>query len=108
MATMISDINIIDETSLSLSNSKLEENVEMKFEVTVGIAGFHFKSLVNYIYLNNRERYFRGRVSNLYQSKARMHCFLASDWLKFETLPRKYCTPYISYLIQKNIIIFSR
>ena len=45
MATMISDINIINKTSLSLSNSKLEENVEMKFEVTVRIVGFHLKSL---------------------------------------------------------------
>ena len=44
MATMISDINIIDKTSLSLSNSKLEENVEMKFEVTVRISLFHLKT----------------------------------------------------------------
>ena len=40
VATMISDINIINKTSLDLSNSKLEENVEMKFEVTVSIFGF--------------------------------------------------------------------
>lgn len=40
VATMISDINIINKTSLDLSNSKLEENVEMKFEVTVSIVGF--------------------------------------------------------------------
>ena len=37
-------------------------------------------------------RYFRGRVSNFNQPKARKHCFLTSDWLKFETLPRKYRT----------------
>ena len=37
VATMISDINIINKTSLDLSNSKLEENVEMKFEVSVSI-----------------------------------------------------------------------
>ena len=36
----------------------------------------------------NRVRYFRGRVSNFNQSEARKHCFLASDWSKFETLPR--------------------
>ena len=40
VATMISDINIINKTSLDLTNSKLEENVEMKFEVTVRIVGF--------------------------------------------------------------------
>ena len=27
-------------------------------------------------------------VTNFNQSEARKHCFLASDWLKFETLPR--------------------
>ena len=40
----------------------------------------------------NRVRYFRGRVTNFHQSEARKHCFLAFDWLKFETLPRKYRT----------------
>ena len=43
-----------------------------------------------------RVRYFRGRVSNFNQSEARKHCFLASDWLTFETLPRKYRTLIIS------------
>ena len=38
----------------------------------------------------HRVRNFRGRVSNFHQSEARKHCFLASDWLKFETLPRKF------------------
>ena len=37
-------------------------------------------------------RYYRGRVSNFDQPEARKHCFLATDWLKFETLPRKYRT----------------
>ena len=35
---------------------------------------------------------FCGRVSNFLQSEARKQCFLASDWLKFETLPQKYPT----------------
>ena len=35
-----------------------------------------------------RVRNYRGRVSNFNQSEARKHCFLASDWSKFETLPR--------------------
>ena len=42
-----------------------------------------------------RVRYFRGRVSNFDQSESRKHSFLASDWLKFETLPRKYRTLYL-------------
>ena len=37
---------------------------------------------------NNRVRNYRGRVSNFDQSEARKQCFLFSDWLKFETLPR--------------------
>ena len=45
-----------------------------------------------------RVRYSRGRVSNFNQSEARKHCFLSSDWLKFETLPRKYRTLYIDQL----------
>ena len=32
------------------------------------------------------------RESNFNQSGARKHCFIASDWSKFETLPRKYRT----------------
>ena len=36
----------------------------------------------------NRVRNFRGRVSYFNQSEARKGCFLASDWLKYETLPR--------------------
>ena len=39
-----------------------------------------------------RERNYRGRVSNFDQSEARKQCFLASDWLKFETLPRQFRT----------------
>ena len=38
--------------------------------------------------LNYRVRNYRGRVSNFDQSEARKQRFLASDWLKFETLPR--------------------
>ena len=40
----------------------------------------------------NRVRYFRRWVANFNQSEARKQCFLASDWLLFETLPRKYRT----------------
>ena len=32
----------------------------------------------------------RGGVSNFHQPEARRDCFLASDWRKFEALPRKY------------------
>ena len=39
-----------------------------------------------------RVRNFRGRVSYFNQSEARKHPFLASDWLKYETLPRKFRT----------------
>ena len=42
--------------------------------------------------LKFRVRYFRGRVSNFNLSEARKQGFIASDWLKFETLPRKYRT----------------
>ena len=42
--------------------------------------------------LNYRVRNYWGRVTNFNQSEARTHCFLASDWLKFETLPRKFRT----------------
>ena len=44
------------------------------------------------LFRDYRVRNFRGRVSNFNQSEARKHCFLASDWLKFETLPRKFRT----------------
>ena len=37
-----------------------------------------------------RVRNYRGRVSNFDQSEARKQCFLASDWLKFETLPDNF------------------
>ena len=40
----------------------------------------------------NRVRYIWGRVSKYHQSEAGKDCFLASDRLKFETLPRKYRT----------------
>ena len=51
----------------------------------------HFKNRVSTRY-TYRALYFRGRVTNLNQSEARKQCFLASDWLKFETHPRKYRT----------------
>ena len=50
-----------------------------------------------------RVRYYRGRVSYFNQSEARKGCFLASDWLKYETLPRKFrtllCFVYCAYFI---------
>ena len=55
--------------------------------------------------------HFRGGVSNFSQSEARKQCFLASDLLKFLTLPRKYrtllCTrltllPYQLQTVQSN------
>ena len=50
-------------------------------------------SFVPAMFLENfRVRYYRGKVSNFNQSEARKHCFLASDWLTFENLPRKYRT----------------
>ena len=51
----------------------------------------------------NRARYFRGIVSNFDQSEGRKHCFLAFDWLKFVTLPRKYRTLYNIYSPQEKI-----
>ena len=39
--------------------------------------------------------YFWGRVTNFNQLEAGKQCFLASDWLKFETLPLKYRTLYL-------------
>ena len=53
-----------------------------------GLMGSGLVVLVGY----NRVRYIWGRVSNFHQSEARKDCFLASDWSKFETLPRKYRT----------------
>ena len=43
----------------------------------------------------NRVRNFQGRVSNFNQSEARKQCVLASDWLKFVTLPRKFRTLFL-------------
>ena len=42
--------------------------------------------------LLHRVRYFRENALNFDQSEARKQCFLASDWLKFETLPGEYRT----------------
>ena len=39
--------------------------------------------------LHNKAWFFWGRVSNFDQSGAIKQFFLASDWLKFGTLPRK-------------------
>ena len=38
--------------------------------------------------VTNRVGYFRGKVSYFNQSEARKYCFLASNWMIFETLPR--------------------
>ena len=43
-------------------------------------------------------RYFPGRVPNFNQSEARKQCFLiASDRLKFRTLPGKYLVLYLKF-----------
>ena len=47
---------------------------------------------------SNRVRYFEGRVSYFNLSEVRKQCFLASDWLKYETLPRNYRTLSYSML----------
>ncbi|KAL5248166.1 hypothetical protein ACHWQZ_G017369 [Mnemiopsis leidyi] len=41
VASVISDINIIDEKSLEVTNSELKENVEMKFEVSDFVEGVY-------------------------------------------------------------------
>ena len=51
-----------------------------------------YSLLIRLKYGDNRVRNFRGRVSYFNQSEARKHPFLASDWLKYETLPRKFRT----------------
>ena len=48
-----------------------------------------------------RVRNFRGRVSNFNQSGARKQRFLASDWLKFVTLPRKYRTLLVAVFFEE-------
>ena len=54
-----------------------------------------------------RARYYRGRVSNFDQSEAGKHCFCASDWLKFETLPRKYRTSgVLSNCVQVVVVLY--
>ena len=50
----------------------------------------HFSTSPVTLALHDRVRYYWGRVSNFNQSEAIKHCFLASDWLRFVTLPRKY------------------
>ena len=54
--------------------------------------------------LNYRARNFRGRVSYFNQSEGRKHPFLASDWLKYETLPRKFRTLLQHYKLTKFIV----
>ena len=55
--------------------------------------GNNIKSLRHWAAHNEIEYgFFRGRVPNFNQSDTRKQCFLASDWLKFGTLPRKYHT----------------
>ena len=53
-----------------------------------------------------RVRNFRGRVSYFNQSEARMHCFLASDWLKCETLPQKFRTLLCKVKLRSFIFSF--
>ena len=68
--------------------------------VTLKVGGTKYTAICIFFTQNvaekNRVRYFRGRVSYFNQSKARKRCFLAFDWLKFETLPRKYRTLYFT------------
>ena len=45
----------------------------------------------------NKVRYFR--VFSFHQSESRKQYFLASDWLKFETLPRYYRNLYLKPII---------
>ena len=52
-----------------------------------------------------RVRYYRGRISNFDQSEARKHCFLASDWLKFVTLPRKYRALFIVISVVSDVLL---
>ena len=59
--------------------------------IACAILGIPFtRAMKSNIFECYRVRNFRGRVSNFNQSEARKQCFLASDWLKFVTLPRKY------------------
>ena len=61
-------------------------------------------SITNVEVEGNRVQYFWGRVSNFNQSEAREQCSLASDWLKFETLPRKYRTLLIGLIVELCLI----
>ena len=36
--------------------------------------------------------------TSLVKSLLRKQCFLASNWLKYETLPQKFRTPYINFI----------
>ena len=58
--------------------------------VTLTFKSFAYRR--NIFRVSNRVRNFRGRVSYFNQSEARKGCFLASDWSKYETLPRKFRT----------------
>ena len=66
----------------------------------------HLLSLV--IRFTYRVRNFRGRVSNFNQSEARKQCVLASDWLKFVTLPRKFRTLFFQLLQTCIDLLFKR
>ena len=50
----------------------------------------YIRQHVTFNIMTYRVRNFWGRVSYLNQSEARKGCFLASDLLKYETLPRKF------------------
>ena len=53
--------------------------------------GFCISELIEYGIFGEGVSYFK-------QSEARKHCFLAFDWLKYETLPRKYHTLVVNEL----------
>ena len=67
---------------------ELEKRYTVKETIGSGKSDLTFPT----VYSVYRVRNFRGRVSHFNQSEARKQCFLASDWLKYETLPRKFRT----------------
>ena len=69
------------------------------------VKSFIVKYMVSFHIPCYRVRYFRGRVSNIDQSEASKRCFLASDWLKFVTLPRKYRTLLLTIKILASFFL---
>ena len=79
----------------------LESSVAEKEALKVSIRGKFSKTFIGKLYrkkvsitvLYQLIEYgiiYRGKVLNFDQSEAIKQCLLASVWLKFETLPRKY------------------